>query len=122
MADSTQISNLPEKFVCVPIQINPMSSEQSDWLEDSLQHIHEEWEDICHRGRHGDWGGSGGHWDGFHDGVTVFFSLNDDNDNVNNDGFFLQAWERVTTQWRVVGGSSLHNNVEVFTNKKLGLC
>jgi hypothetical protein len=25
----------------------------------------------------------------------------------------------VTTQWRVVGGSSLHNTVEVFTNKKI---
>ena len=30
---------------------------------------------------------------------------------------FSQTWERVTTQWRVVGGSSLHNTVEVFTNK-----
>jgi hypothetical protein len=72
-------------------------------------------------GRHGDWGGSGGHWDGFHDGVTVFFSLdnddNNDDNNVNDDGFFLQAWESVTTQWRVVGGSSLHNNtVEVLNN------
>jgi len=51
----------------------------------------------------------------------VFFSLDDDDDNVNDDGFFLQAWERVTTQWRVVGGSSLHISVEVFTNKKLRL-
>ena len=48
----------------------------------------------------------------------MFFSLGDDIDNVNDDGFFLQAWERVTTQWRVVGGSSLHNTVEVFTDKK----
>ena len=31
--------------------------------------------------------------------------------------FFSQAWERVMTQWRVVGGLSLHNTVEVFTNK-----
>ncbi len=51
----------------------------------------------------------------------MFFSLDNDDDNddnnVNNDGFFLQAWESVTTQWRVVGGSSLHNNtVEVFNN------
>ena len=47
----------------------------------------------------------------------MFFSLGDDDDSINDDGFFLQAWERVTTQWRVVGGSSLHNTVEVFTNK-----
>jgi len=38
----------------------------------------------------------------------VLFSLGDDDDSVNDNGFFLQAWERVTTQWRVVGGSSLH--------------
>ena len=47
----------------------------------------------------------------------MFFSLDDDDDdNVSDDGFFVQAWESVTTQWRVVGGSSLHNTVEVFTN------
>ena len=27
-------------------------------------------------------------------------------------GLFSQAWERVRTQWRVVGGSSLHNTME----------
>ncbi len=43
-----------ETFVCIPIQINLMLSEQSDKLEDCLQHIHEEWEDICYRVRHGD--------------------------------------------------------------------
>ena len=51
----------------------------------------------------------------------MFFSLDDDGNNVNDNVFFVQAWERVTTQWRVVGGSSLHNTVEVFTNKKLRL-
>jgi hypothetical protein len=47
----------------------------------------------------------------------VLFSLDDDNDdNVTNDSFSPQAWERVATQWRVVGGSSIHNTVEVNTN------
>jgi len=27
-------------------------------------------------------------------------------------GLFSQAWERVRTQWRVVGGSSLHKTME----------
>ena len=51
----------------------------------------------------------------------MLFSLNDNDNNkedVADDGFFLQAWERVTTRWRVVGGSSLHNTVDVFTNNK----
>ncbi len=51
----------------------------------------------------------------------MLFLLDDedsnDNNNIDDDGI-LHAWERVTTQWRVVGGSSLHNTVEVFTNKK----
>ena len=47
----------------------------------------------------------------------MLFSLDKDNDdNVTDDGFSPQAWERVATQWRVVGGSSLHNTVEVNTN------
>ena len=51
----------------------------------------------------------------------MFFSLDDDDNNVNDNGFFVQAWERVTTQWRVVGGPSLHNTVEVIIKKKSGL-
>ena len=49
----------------------------------------------------------------------MLFSLDDDNDNnydVTDSGFSPQAWERVATQWRVVGGSSIHNTVEVNTN------
>jgi hypothetical protein len=39
-------------------------------------------------------------------------------DDDGDDGNAARRDERVTTQWRVVGGSSLHNTVEVFTNKK----
>ena len=46
----------------------------------------------------------------------MLFSLDDDDVNVTDDGFSPQAWERVATQWRVVGGLSLHNTVEVNTN------
>ena len=46
----------------------------------------------------------------------MLFSLDHNNDNVTDDGFSPQGWERVGTQWRVVGGSSLHNTVEVNTN------
>ncbi len=41
-------------------------------------------------------------------GVTAFFFC-----------FFSQAWERVRTQWRVVGGSSLHKSVEEIDKEKL---
>ena len=52
----------------------------------------------------------------------MLFSLDDDeDDDVTDNGFSPQAWERVATQWRVVGGSSLHNTVEVNTNKKICL-
>ena len=47
----------------------------------------------------------------------MLFSLDDDeDDDVTDNGFSPQAWERVATQWRVVGGSSIHNTVEVNTN------
>ena len=47
----------------------------------------------------------------------MLFSLDDDNgDDVTDEGSSPQDWERVATQWRVVGGSSLHNTVEVNTN------
>jgi hypothetical protein len=49
----------------------------------------------------------------------VLFFLDDEDDDVTDDSLFPQAWERVTTQWRVVGGSSLHNTVKVCTNKNL---
>ena len=51
----------------------------------------------------------------------MLFSLDDDNndDNVTDSGFSLQEWERVAIQWRVVGGSSIHNTVEVNTNNFL---
>ena len=49
------------------------------------------------------------------DGVTNNNDVTDNNDVTTT--VFPQAWEMVTTQWRVVGGSSLHNTVEVFTNK-----
>jgi hypothetical protein len=34
-------------------------NDQISWR--TVYNIYEEWEDICFRGRHGDWCGSGGH-------------------------------------------------------------
>ena len=34
-------------------------NDQISWR--TVYNIHEEWEDICYKGRHGNWGGGGGH-------------------------------------------------------------